>query len=256
MTCTYNAIPQKKGPKGTRAKVLSELRETQRQSQLVPGSYHGPGASRSISPASYPKTPGLVTSEILDACVDFYFANLYPTQPILHHARVQQTIMAMDHSVEAYCKIVSLCAYVLFQPSLVLPPNARPTGEFGHISNDSLAHIFLEETIRVRKNYEFIENPTMLSVYTAFYIFSCYFCLDRQNAAWVYLREASTLAHIMGMHEEDSYKGEDIVESSRKRRLFWLLFITERLADTQHLFQRPKRLTRSIEHTHSKGIAR
>ncbi|CCC13727.1 unnamed protein product [Sordaria macrospora k-hell] len=29
LTCTYNAIPQKKGPKGSRAKVISELRETQ-----------------------------------------------------------------------------------------------------------------------------------------------------------------------------------------------------------------------------------
>jgi hypothetical protein len=34
LACTYNAIPQKKGPKGSRAKVLSELRENQRNAQL------------------------------------------------------------------------------------------------------------------------------------------------------------------------------------------------------------------------------
>jgi hypothetical protein len=232
LTCTYNAIPQKKGPKGTRAKVLSELRETQRQSQLAPGGRYLPGSellgSRSISPAALPKTPGLVTSEILEACVDYFFANLYPVQPILHHARIQQTVMAMDHSIEAYCQMVSLCAYVLLQPNMVLPPNARPSGEFGHISNMSLGHILLEETIRVRKGYECTENPTLLTVYTSFFIFSCYFCLDRQNSAWVYLRQATTLAHIMGMHEEDRYKDEDIIDSSRKRRLFWVLFMTER----------------------------
>jgi hypothetical protein len=232
LTCTYNAIPQKKGPKGTRAKVLSELRETQRQSQLAPGAQYLPGrdllGSRSISPAALPKTPGLITPEVLEACVDYFFTNLYPVQPILHHARVQQTIMAMDHSIEAYCKMASLCAYVLLQPNMVLPPTARPSGEFGHISNVSLGHIFLEETIRVRKGYECTENPTLLTVYTSFFIFSCYFCLDRQNLAWVYLRQATTLAHIMGMHEEDTYKDEDIIDSSRKRRLFWVLFMTER----------------------------
>lgn len=30
LACTYNAIPQKKGPKGSRAKVLAEIREHQR----------------------------------------------------------------------------------------------------------------------------------------------------------------------------------------------------------------------------------
>jgi hypothetical protein len=231
LTCTYNAIPQKKGPKGTRAKVLSELRETQRQSQLIPAGHFGAGShvgSRSISPASLPKTPGLVTPDIVEACVEFYFSNLYPTQPVLHPNSVQQTIMAMDRSIEAYCKMTSLCAYVLLQPSMVLPPSAQPSGEFGHISNVSLGHIFLEETIRVRKGYEFTEAPTILTVYTSFYIFSCYFCLDRQNAAWVYLRQATTLAHILGMHEEESYKDMDIIDASRKRRLFWVLFMTER----------------------------
>ncbi|KFX95023.1 hypothetical protein V490_04041, partial [Pseudogymnoascus sp. VKM F-3557] len=34
LACTYNAIPQKKGPKGSRAKVISELREQNRQNAL------------------------------------------------------------------------------------------------------------------------------------------------------------------------------------------------------------------------------
>lgn len=230
LTCTYNAIPQKKGPKGSRAKVLSELRENQRQSQLSPGTQfdlsHG---SRSLSPvAGLARTPGLLTLGIVDSCVEYFFANIYPTQPILHRGRVQQTIQAMDHSVEAYCKLVSLCAYVLVQPTMVLQSSARPAGDFAQNSNQGLAHVLLEEAVRVRKAYEYSENPTILTVYTSFFIFSTYFCMDRQNAAWVYLREATTVAHIMGMHEEDTYKNDDFVDASRKRRLFWVLFMTER----------------------------
>jgi hypothetical protein len=181
-----------------------------------------------MSPAALARTPGLVTPDVLNACVEFYFTHFYSTLPILHRRRVQQTIMTMDQSIEAYCKMVSLCAYVLFQPSMVLPPSARLNGEFGQASNISLAHLYLDEAIRVRKGYEFFENPTLLTVYTSFFIFSCYFCLDRQNAAWFYLRQAMTLAHVMGLHDESSYKNDDFIDSSRKRRLFWVLFMTER----------------------------
>jgi hypothetical protein len=178
--------------------------------------------------AALARTPGLLTPEILDSCVEYFFSNIYPTQPILHRGRVQQAIAAMDHSIEAYCKMVSLCAYVLFQPNMVLQSSARPAGDFAQNSNVGLAHVLLEEAIRVRKGYEFTEAPTILTVFTSFFIFSSYFCTDRQNAAWVYLRQATTLAHIMGMHEEETYKSDDFVDSSRKRRLFWVLFMTER----------------------------
>lgn len=227
LTCTYNAIPQKKGPKGSRAKVLSELRENQRQSQLAPSSFDRSFGARSLSPAKA-KTPGLLTIGLIEACVDYYFQNIYQTQPILHRQKVQQAIITMDHCVEAYCKLSALCAFVLIQPHLVLPPNVVVRTESGAPSNFQLSCMLLEEAIRVRRNYDFIENPTLLTIYTSFFIFECYFCMDKQNAAWVYLRQAMTLAHILGMHEEDTYKSGDAIENSRKRRLFWVLFITER----------------------------
>ncbi|KAF2095541.1 hypothetical protein NA57DRAFT_13197, partial [Rhizodiscina lignyota] len=227
LTCTYNAIPQKKGPKGSRAKVLSELRENQRQSQLVPSSYDRGFGARAVSPARA-KTPGLLTTDVIEVCVDYYFATVYSTRPILHQQGIQSTIMHMEQSVEAYCQLAALCAFVLLQPHMVLPPDVAARNESGATSNLQLAIMLLEEAIRVRRNYDFIENPTLLSVYTSFFIFECYFFLDKQNAAWVYLRQAMTLAHIMGMHDEETYKTGDMIETSRKRRLFWLLFITER----------------------------
>ncbi|KAL9627481.1 MAG: hypothetical protein Q9164_007595, partial [Protoblastenia rupestris] len=63
---------------------------------------------------------------------------------------------------------------------------------------------------------------------TSLFLFACYFGLDKHNKAWYHLREATTLAHIIGMQEESSYRKDDPVESTIKRRLYWLLFITER----------------------------
>jgi hypothetical protein len=152
--------------------------------------------------------------------------------PILHRERVQDTIMAMDDSIEGYCKMAALCAFVLLQPNVKLPTDVHYGKDF---SAAALGHLLLEETIRVRKGYDYIENPTILTIYTAFFIFCSYFTLDRQNAAWSYLRQALTFSHIMGLHEEDTYRDDDPIDASCKRRMFWALFVAERWDRKKHI---------------------
>jgi hypothetical protein len=227
LTCTYNAIPQKKGPKGSRAKVISELRETQRQSQLAAAQQHG-FEEAPHSPA-YLRKAGLLSMEMITACVDFFFANIYPTQPILHRQKVGETIGQMEQSVEAYCLVVSLCAYMMIQPNMNLPPGAFQDLEVQPQPSIELGQLLLQETLRVRKGYDYVETPTIWTVITSFFLFGSYFCLDKHNTAWFHLREATTLAQIMGMHDESHYTlSGDVIEESRKRRLYWLLFVTER----------------------------
>ncbi|KAF2141654.1 uncharacterized protein K452DRAFT_308737 [Aplosporella prunicola CBS 121167] len=224
LNCTYNAIPQKKGPKGSRAKVLSELRETQRNAQMQAGAFGDHFANIALQ-----RQPGLMSLDLIHTCVDFFFANMYPSQPILHHQRIQEAIMTMDQSVEAYCLISALCAYMLIQPNLQLSPHVAPRGPDGNpVPNLNFGIILLEESVRVRKGYNHMENPTRYTVITSFFYFSSYLCLDKHNTGWYYLREATTHAQLLGMHDEETYKTGDFIETSRRRRLFWLLFIQER----------------------------
>lgn len=88
--------------------------------------------------------------------------------------------------------------------------------------------LLMEETLRVRKGYDHLEAPTLNSLVTSFFLFGCYFGLDLHNKAWFHLREATTLAHILEMQKEDTYTQFDAIEASRRRRLYWLLFVTER----------------------------
>lgn len=227
LTCTYNAIPQKKGPKGSRAKVISELRENQRQSQLAAAAQHG--FDEAPHSTAYLRKAGLLSMEMITSCVEFFFANIYPTQPIIHRQKVGETIGQMENSVEAYCLVVSLCAYMMIQPNMNLPPGAFQDLEIQPQPSLELGQLLLQETLRVRKGYDYVENPTVWTVITSFFLFGSYFCLDKHNTAWFHLREATTLAQIMGMHEESHYQmNGDVVETSRKRRLYWLLFVTER----------------------------
>lgn len=166
--------------------------------------------------------------QMIEASVNYFFANIYPTQPILHRQKVGETIGQMETNVEAYCLVVSLCAYMMIQPNMALAPEAFDGLEVGPQSSLQHGHALLSEALRVRRGHNYIENPSVWSVITSFFFFGSYFCLDRHNTAWFHLREATTLAQIMTMHEETSYQGLDIIESSRRRRLYWLLFVTER----------------------------
>jgi len=229
LSCTYNAIPQKKGPKGSRAKVISELRETQRQTSLsakVQNRMNGissPPSSPTLAP-----TPGLLTSEMVKDCIDFFFNNMYPTMPILNRQRLEQQAMYMDQNLDTYCLMTSLCAFMMIQPGMPLPggdPYGLDSMPGANIVSGTL---LMEETVRVRKSYDYLDSPTLNSLCTSYFLFGCYYGLDLHDKAWFHLREATTLAHLIGMTKEETYMQFDSVEASRRRRLYWLLFVTER----------------------------
>lgn len=228
-TCSYNAIPQKKGPKGSRAKVISELRKSQEHSELaqVTAKQLQSFGSPPVSP-TYFRTPGLLTHEVIDACKRAFLTYLYPTMPILHEEQLNNVIADMGCSEEAYCLISSLSAFVLIQPGIVLKSCDSLNGQSGSSTNVNLGVSLLDEALRIRKCYDYFETPTTSSVMTSFFLFGCFFGLNKHNTAWFHLREATASVQLLGMQDESNYLGGDIVETSNKRRLFWLLFITER----------------------------
>ena len=249
LACTYNAVPQKKGPKGSRAKVINELKETQRQTSLsakLQGGMNGGASSPTLAP-----TPTLLTKETLKACIDFFFAHMYPTLPILERQRLEEEAMYMDQNLDTYCLLTSLCSFVCLQPGMVMPrPQGvsdpySPPGASDPYNPDMMMHgngiitstLLMEETIRVRKGYDYVASPTVNSLCTSYFLFAIHHGLDMQDKAWFHLREVTTLAHMARMNEEQAYlqyDRTDSVDASRRKRLYWLLFVTERFV-TCHL---------------------
>ncbi|KAI0397000.1 hypothetical protein F5Y17DRAFT_28013 [Xylariaceae sp. FL0594] len=249
LACTYNAIPQKKGPKGSRAKVISELRETQRQTSLSArvasrlNDLHNPYGNTCTSPASAP-TPSLLAPEVVKESIEFFFANMYSIMPILNRQRLERECMFLDQDLDTYCLVSSLAAFMMFQPGMSLP-SGDPMLEHmpgAHIASGTL---LMEEAIRVRRGLEYLESPSLYTLCTSYFLFASHYALEMHEKAWFYLREATTLAHMCGMTKEESYLGYgDNVLSSRRRRLFWLLFVTERAYALQR--GRPLTLQASI----------
>lgn len=148
--------------------------------------------------------------------------------PILHKEQLDNIVSDMGYSEEAYCLISSLSAFVHIQPGIVLKTRDSLNGQSGPSTTTNLGVALLDEALRIRKGYDYFETPTFASVITSFFLFGCYFGLNKHNTAWFHLREATASVQLLGMQDESAYLGRDIVETSSKRRLFWLLFITER----------------------------
>ncbi|ETS77124.1 hypothetical protein PFICI_10998 [Pestalotiopsis fici W106-1] len=225
--CTYNAIPQKKGPKGSRAKVISELRETQRATSLAAKVQSRlNNVPPPPGPPSLQANPGILAPELVKESIDFFFTHMYTIMPILSRQRLEQQAMYMEQDLTTYCMIASLSAFMLLQPGFHVPSN-DPLFEIPG-ANIASSQLLMEEAMRVRKGLDYIGSANLNSLCTSYFLFCSYYALEQHDQAWFHLREATTIAHMMGLTTEEQYLRYEPVESSRYRRLYWQLFISER----------------------------
>ena len=187
--------------------------------------YDGLG-SPSASPTSS-RTPSLFTLELIEKCTGIYLSYLYPTVPILHQDQITHHVGKMNSSIESYCLIGSLCAWIYIQPGLMQDDDTKSPDSEETQQKSPRGSSLVEEVVKVRKTYNPIENPNLITVVTAFLLSASYFGLEKHNLAWFYLREAITLAQITGMGDETTYM-EDDIDSRMRRRLFWILFVADR----------------------------
>lgn len=245
LLCTYNAIPQKKGPKGSRAKVISELRETQRQTSLA-AKVHQRLTGAPVSPPNYSPEPstGLLSNEFMKDCLRYFFDHVYAQMPIIDRRALEEHMTVMEQGRDVYCLLSALCAFVMLQPGTALPVNDSFNLELHPGANIAASQLLLDECIRVRKANDYQDSITHYVLVTNYLIFACHFALDNHDKAWFYLRETSTMMHMAGMHKEEFYASLDGEDAMRRRNLYWLVLMTERSYAIQR--NRPQTLQCSI----------
>lgn len=220
LACTYHAIPQKKGPKGKKAKVLTALHVEQRNAS----SGSGPLQEVKHSPSMHCnlRTPDLLTPAILHQCIDFFFTNIYPLQPILQLQHMHEAIADMDTLANAYPLVFAFCAYSMLQTDTEVSFDP-----FERIKTVQMGRALLEESCRLQDGHSYCRNPTHRTIFTLWFCHGCYLELEESDIAWCYLRDATTQALLLGMHYEKTYS-LDLHDAPQKRALYWLLFIAER----------------------------
>ncbi|KFY24620.1 hypothetical protein V491_02079 [Pseudogymnoascus sp. VKM F-3775] len=221
LQCTYRA-PKKRGPK--RQQKFKDAFQAAKEQQKgyisqVPCLW---GTSE------FQASP-LLSDEIIQSCLDAFFAYKYPIMPILNRGEVCARLPHLHASPTDYSLITALCAVVTLQTEISPPSSLRASYDAPRIDFVPSADFFISETCRARKYCNYTDNPSLATVQTSFFLFAIFFCLGKDNSAWFYIRESITVLQSLRLHEEATYiTMTDPRYATNCRRTFWLLFVTER----------------------------
>ncbi|KAL6238205.1 hypothetical protein BDW75DRAFT_41850 [Aspergillus navahoensis] len=176
------------------------------------------------------RSPRILTAPVLLAHVNVYLKYMFPIMPVVQREELQQDCHHPERlTPQRYAFLASLCAATHIQLKLdgttaVADPSHFQAGENSFMSGEEL----LAEAVRARKDCDPVEDMNVESLLTSFFLFASYGNLDRQDHAWFYLCQATSMVFALGLHRESTYSELSTEEAEQKRRVFWLLFITER----------------------------
>jgi hypothetical protein len=154
--------------------------------------------------------------------LEIFRRRLYPVWPIVSYDDLISRLRADDHDFEAYALAGALCAAVIAQ--LRLPEHEA---SFVPISSRH----FEIEARRMRNLFDYGENFSMASLLTSFFLHVYFANANKLQTAGLYLREAITYGHGLGLHLIEASPSLDAISEQQLRlRVYWILFISERSA--------------------------
>ncbi|KAI9683762.1 MAG: hypothetical protein M1822_005952 [Bathelium mastoideum] len=214
------------------------------------------GLSGLAAPTSNPSTPDKSSfplggypgvrfpSESFIPYVELFFEHMYPIMPVLDRKYYIDSGILASHSAlptDQYLLLCALSSMTIMQLETA-PQMPLLNGNPG--DSEAAAEVFAKECLRERLNSEYVEHPTDRTVLTSFFLFCYYGNLEKSEMAWYYLQESLSFAQSIELDKEHEVAALDFMESQWHRRLFWLLFVTEKAYAIQR--RRRTRLQSSI----------
>lgn len=212
----------KKGPKlGVARRATSSPEQESWLTYLESNNASTQPASTERVPTS---RPSCLTDNMIAVCLGVFFTNVYPHAPLIDREDAQNMVLQVDTSVEAHCIILALCSLALLvSDDIALSTEASASAS--SLSMQLCAHVIAKRR----------SGPNATQALTSAIIIDTFLaCIYERSGdddrAWLllYLREATTLAYMLGMHRETYYAGTNLHQSTRDRRLYWFLFAAER----------------------------
>ncbi|EIT75756.1 hypothetical protein AO1008_03729 [Aspergillus oryzae 100-8] len=160
--------------------------------------------------------------DALTSPLSIYHVRMYPVWPIVNVEDMVSVLQldADQSDNETYALSTAVAAATIAQLRLEQGPGARET---------ITAEILAAECLRARNLCDYRSQANLNSIRTSFFLHVYY---ENQkpggSESLLHLREAISIAQIMGLHRESSYNGLSFEEQQLRRRVLWLLFVTER----------------------------
>ncbi|KAG4419003.1 hypothetical protein IFR04_007864 [Cadophora malorum] len=139
-------------------------------------------------------------------------------------------------SASRYASVTALCAATHIQ--LKLDGAERMTDMQNHNVTEMMCQytegFMLSCAVQARQEYDIIEDAGTDSLLSSFFLFAAYGNLDKHMHAWFYLSQSLAQCIALDLHDESTYLTLEPGDAELKRRIFWILFVTERTYALQH----------------------
>lgn len=132
---------------------------------------------------------------LVKRCVDIYLEEMYPIMPIFKPSELRKTL---DQPWKANERSMLLARCALITTFLC----RRSESIFGAVEWEPVTEYFLGESLAVRERYDYIQDSSLFTLLTSFFLSVTHFELHNIRLCWFYLREAITLAQTLGLHTE------------------------------------------------------
>ncbi|KAH7088829.1 hypothetical protein FB567DRAFT_318879 [Paraphoma chrysanthemicola] len=261
--CTYLKTHGKSGPKGPRRTTEAAIRRLQERSKsnqdesrsnseasyeatspsptefpyidplppLSDADVDGMGWPDIVSP-TFPSTqrePQRISVSCISQYLDIYQTRGYGIWPVADAEALTARLLTHPDDLEAYALATAICAAIVSQFSINAEPGSPVEGHYRVSSG-----VFEGESKRARSDGDHMENVTIFSILSSFFLHVYSANIGRMNASTVLLGEAIVKAHILGLHKPSHYTLMSPEQAQHTLRIYWLLFITERAHSIQH----------------------
>lgn len=159
--------------------------------------------------------------QLIPRCVELYYEHIYPIMPLLYLPAIRSMVQRSMTDPEKNL-IYALCAMVCLHMS------GKSLHVDGPESWEDAGCFFLNECVSTRTKYDYMEDNSLGTVISSFWLSTSFFEINQDRKSWRYLREALTFAEDMGLHDNATYVGLSPEEALCRQRVFWILFVTER----------------------------
>ncbi|KAL7927387.1 fungal-specific transcription factor domain-containing protein [Trichoderma austrokoningii] len=270
--CRYLHTLRRKGPRGGKGRRLSQIRQgltepdknhfdvstpaTQIQFGALDESKAAAAAAQQnpLLALASASASGIATEHdkqrlavALAAHVQVFMKHLFPIMPVINDRELLADSLRLDElSPSRYAFLLSLCAATRIQLKLDHAEEYDETSVGINTSLDSplTGEALLAAAEQARRQFNVVDDLSLDTLLTSFFLFAGYGNLEKHSHAWFYLNQAISLALSMGLHSESAYSNLEESEREIRRRVFWLLFVTERTYALQH--RRPVMLRNTI----------
>ncbi|CAJ0545142.1 Ff.00g086150.m01.CDS01 [Fusarium sp. VM40] len=250
-TCQFQILTPDVPPAARQSSSCEDAVPAQPQPQHVPQSRPAQQPSN-LSDARLPLNPDIAKpshGSVLDAgdlCkrmsfslvahIQLFQRFLYPIMPVVDDDILSDASRLDELPPSRYALILAICAATRMQLRLDKGTdnyenelNSEIPNE-PHLTGDILVNL-AETSLR---QYSVIDDPNLDSILVSFFLFASYGNLNDPRHAWFYLNQSITLAQSLDLTRESGYYGLPDDEREKRRRVFWLLFVTERTFALQH----------------------